>query len=145
MGQQSRAGRRGEIEIRVLGATGIEDFHAHLLRLDRMSRFPRSDDRAIDAHCLDLLASGAILIGVYEDGVIRAGAEIVPDRTARRAEAAITVEDDYADRGFERELAERVIEEARRHHLNNLRLHEQSAVRTYKIPVFELKALVSNG
>ena len=145
MGMQGWAGRRREIEIRVLGATGIEDFHAHLLRLDRMSRFPRSDDRAIDAHCLDLLASGAILIGVYEDGVIRAGAEIVPDRTARRAEAAITVEDGYADRGFERDLTERVIEEARRHHLNNLRLHEQSSTRTYKIPAFELKALVSNG
>lgn len=137
--------RRKQVEIRVLGATGIEDFHAHLMRLDRMSRFPRSDDRAIDVHCLELVASGAILIGVYEDGVIRAGAEIVPDRTARRAEAAITVEERYADRGFERELTERVIEEARRHHLSNLRLHEQDAVRTYKLPAFELKVLVSNG
>ena len=145
MGMASQAGRRKEVEIRVLGATGIEDFHAHLIRLDRMSRFPRTDDRAIDAHCLELLASGAILIGVYEDGVIRAGAEIVPDRTARRAEAAITIEDNYADRGFERDLTERVIEEARRYHLNNLRLHEQSSVRTYKLPTFELKVVAASG
>ncbi len=40
-------------EIRVLGATAIEDYHAHLMRLDRASLIP-GDDRGIDAHCLDL-------------------------------------------------------------------------------------------
>ena len=88
----------------VLGPTAIEDYHAHLVRLDRTSRFPGADDRSIDAHCLDLIAAGAILIGAYVNGVMRAGAEIVPDRTARRAEAAITIENGYQDRGFEREL-----------------------------------------
>src|ERR1700752_3528929 len=104
-------------EIRVLGTTAIEDYHAHLLRLDRGSRIP-GDDRGVDAHCLDLVASGAILIGAYVKGVMRAGAEIVPDRTARRAEAAITIEDGFHDRGFERELTAKIIEEARRYHLN---------------------------
>ena len=61
-------------EIRVLGATAIEDYYAHLMRLDRASLFP-GDDRGVDAHCLDLLASGAILIGAYVKGVMRAGAE----------------------------------------------------------------------
>ena len=56
------------------------------MRLDRASLIP-GDDRGIDAHCLDLLASSAILIGAYVKGVMRASAEIVPDRTARRAEA----------------------------------------------------------
>jgi hypothetical protein len=88
-------------EFRVLGPTAIEDYHAHLIRLDHSSRFP-GDHRGVDAHCLDLVASGAILIGVYVKGVMRAGAEIVPDRTARRAEAAITVEDGFHERGFER-------------------------------------------
>src|SRR6185312_6030392 len=91
-------------EIRVLGGTAIEDYHAHLLRLDRMSRFPAADDRSIDAHCLKLVATGAILIGAYIKGVMRAAAEIVPDRTARRAEAAITIEDGFDERGLEREL-----------------------------------------
>ena len=39
-------------EIRVLGPSAIEDYHAHLLRLDRTSRFPAADDRSIDTHCL---------------------------------------------------------------------------------------------
>jgi GNAT superfamily N-acetyltransferase len=134
MGLASGADRGTRVEIKVLSPTAIEDFHAHLVRLDRTSCLPGTDDHAIDRHCLELIASGAILIGVYENGAIRAAAEIVPDRTARRAEAAITVEDGYADRGFERELTEHVVEEARRHHLQRLRLHEQNAVRSYYIP-----------
>jgi hypothetical protein len=132
-------------EIRVLGPAGIEDFHAHLVRLDRLSRFPGSDDRAIETHCLDLVSAGAILIGAFVDGMIRAAAEIVPDRTARRAEAAITVESGYHDRGYERELTARVIEEARRYHLNDLRVHEHSVTRTFRVPVFELKVYAANG
>ena len=132
-------------EYRVLGPTAIEDYHAHLLRLDRNSRLPGTDDRAIDAHCLDLVAAGAILVGAYVNGAMRAAAEIVPDRTARRAEAAITVEDGFHDRGFERELTARIIDEARRYHLNNLRVHEQSATRIYRIPVLELQVYAANG
>ena len=86
-------------EIRVLGPSAIEDYHAHLMRLDRASLFP-GDGRSVDAHCLELVASGAILIGAYVKGVMRAAAEIVPDRTARRAEAAITIERGFQERGF---------------------------------------------
>jgi hypothetical protein len=132
-------------EIRVLGPTAIEDYHAHLGRLDRGSRFPGIDDRSIDAHCLDLVASSAILIGAYVDGVMRAAAEIVPDRTARRADAAITIENGFQDCNFARELTARVIDEARRYHLSNLRLHEQSAITSYKIPAFEPRAYAANG
>ena len=124
-------------EIRVLGPTAIEDYHSHLMRLDQTSVFP-GDCRAIDAHCLDLLASGAILIGAYVKGVMRASAEIVPDRTARRAEAAITVENGFYDRGFERELTARIIDEARRYHLNDVRVQEQCSSRHYKIPALQL-------
>src|SRR5262245_16404073 len=49
-------------EIRVLSPGSIEDFHAHLVRLDRTSRFPGEDDHAIDTHCLGLVSVGAILI-----------------------------------------------------------------------------------
>ena len=125
-------------EIRVLSPSAIEEYHAHLLRLDRGSRFPGADDRSIDNHCLGLVASGAILIGAYVKGVMRASAEIVPDRTARRAEAAITIEDGYYDRGFERELTSKIIEEARRYHLTDVRVQEPTATRSYKIPQLEL-------
>ena len=127
------------------GAVAIEDYHAHLLRLDRTSRFPGVDDRAVDAHCLGLVAAGAILIGAYVKGVMRAGAEIVPDRTARRAEAAITIEDGFHDRGLERELTARIVDEARRYHINDLRVQEQSSVRSYRIPVLQLHSYATNG
>ena len=129
-------------EIRVLGTTAIEDYHAHLLRLDRGSRFP-GDERGVDAHCLDLLSSGAILIGAYVKGIMRAAAEIVPDRTARRANAAITIEDGFHDRGFERELTAKIVDEARRYHINDLRVHEQTTSRSYRIPVMELHTYAS--
>ena len=127
-------------EIRVLSPSAIEEYHAHLLRLDRTSRFPGCDDRSIDNHCLGLVASGAILIGAYVKGVMRAGVGIVPDRTARRAEAAITVENGFEDRGFERELTEFIIEQARRYHLNDVCVHEQTTSRRYKIPALELRS-----
>ena len=56
-------------EIRVLGPAEIEDYHAHLVRLDRTSRLPGTDDRAIQMHCLELLSNNAILIGAFVDGV----------------------------------------------------------------------------
>lgn len=132
-------------EIRVLSPGSIEDFHAHLVRLDRASRFPGEDDRAIDVHCLGLVAAGAILIGAFVDGVMRAAAEIEPDRTARRAEAAITVEDGFHDRGLERDLTARIVDEAQRHHLNQLRIQEQSATRSYRIPVFQLQVCAASA
>ena len=133
-------------EIRVLSPGSIEDVHAHLVRLDRFSRFPGEDDRAIDVHCLGLVSASAILIGAFVDGVMRAAAEIIPDRTARRAEAAITVEDGFADLGLERDLTARVIDEAQRHHLHQLRIQEQNATRLYRVPVFRLHAAyAANG
>src|SRR3954468_14173447 len=110
-------------EIRVLGPPPMEDYPAHLMRLDRACLIP-GDDRGIDAHCLDLMASGAILIGAYVKGAMRASADIVPDRPPRRAQPAITIEDAYYDRGFERELTDKIIEEARRYHLTDVRVQE---------------------
>ena len=129
-------------EIRILGPGAIEDYYAHLMRLDRASLFP-GDDHSIDAHCLGLVASGAILIGAYVKGVMRGAAEIVPDRTARRAEAAITVENGFQERGFERELTAHIIDEARRYHLNDVRVQEQSSSRHYKIPALQLHSYAS--
>jgi hypothetical protein len=131
-------------EFRVLAATSIEDYHAHLLRLDRSSLFP-GDRTGIDAHCLHLLSRGAILIGAYVKGVMRAAAEIVPDRTARRAEAAITIEDGYQDRDFDRTLTSMLIEEARRYHLREVRVQEQTATRCYKVPALELHSYAASG
>lgn len=123
----------GRADIRVMGPTGIEDYYAHLLRLDRASRFPASGGSTIDSHCLHLISSGAILVGAYVDGVMRAAAEIVPDRTARQAKAAITIEQGFDNRGFARMLTDRIIKEARRYHLDMLRVLEQSSITNIRL------------
>ena len=114
-------------EIRVLAPAGIEDYHAHLLRLDRGGRHLRyaaeSDDQGIDGHCLRLLGAQAIVIGGYVDGTLRAAIEICPDRTARRAEAVFTAESKYSlDTGRRMPLT-RMLDEARRYHLAELALY----------------------
>ncbi|MES1155449.1 MAG: hypothetical protein ABUL48_03365, partial [Pseudorhodoplanes sp.] len=102
------------IEIRVLAPAGIEDYHAHLLRLDASHRRAcfanEADDRGIDGHCLKLLGRQAIMIGGYVDGVLRAGLEILPDRTARHAEAIFTAEPAYHAPGMTRMLIARLFD-----------------------------------
>jgi GNAT superfamily N-acetyltransferase len=114
------------IEIRVLGSTGIEDHHAHLLRLDPAVRELRlaagSDDSGIDGHCLRLIGSQAVLIGAYCDRTLRAGLEIIPDRTAREAEAIFTAEPAFNRLGIARMLIARMFDEARRYRLTRLSL-----------------------
>lgn len=115
------------IEIRVLSPVGIEDYHAHLLRLDvqeRRLRFAKeSDDRGIDGHCLRLLGAQAIVIGGFLDGALRVGIEICPDRTARRADAIFTAEPNFPLGPVIRMLLTRMIDEARRYHLAEMTLH----------------------
>ena len=120
-------------DIRVMGPSGIEDYYAHLLRLDDANSFPLTRGRALDTHCLRLLTAGAILVGAYVDGVMRAAAEIVPDQTARQAEAVITIEQGFDDREFGRMLTERIVDEARRYHLSKLRVFEKSAASSIQI------------
>ena len=114
------------IEIRVLGPTGIEDHHAHLLRLDPAARQLRltnaNDDRGIDGHCLRLIGSQAVLIGAYSDGTLRAGLEIIPDRSAREAEAIFTAEPGFLSSAIARMLIARMFDEARRYRLTRLSL-----------------------
>lgn len=120
-------------EIRVFGPSGIEDYHAHLFRLDRASRFPGLDDRGIDSHCLWLVASGAVFVGFYADGALRAGAHLVADRCARHGQAVITAEEGFAGRDLEQALSARLIEEARRRRLRDLTVLSPSDAQTVYI------------
>lgn len=120
-------------DIRVMGPTGMEDYYAHLLRLDDANWFPVTGERGFDTHCLRLLTAGTILVGAYVDGVMRAAAEIVPDRTARQAEAVITIEQGFDDREFGRVLTERIVDEARRYHLSKLHVFEKSAASSIQV------------
>lgn len=115
-----------KIEINVLGASGIEDYYAHLLRLDAHlcnARFATSIGESVDSHCLELIGSQAILVCATIDGAMRASIEIIPDRAARGADAIFTAEPGFATPAAERLLIARMIAEARRYHLSALTLH----------------------
>lgn len=123
----------GSAEIRDLGPTGIEDYHAHLLRQDRFDRFPGSNPRAVDTYCLSLIAAGAILLGAFVGGALRAVAEIVPDRTGCRARATISVDPGFDGMGLECALTDRILGEARRYGFQELSIHDRSTSRSYKL------------
>jgi hypothetical protein len=111
-------------DIRVLPACSMEDHHAHLLRLDYLDRclfFANgNDDHAVDAHCLRLLSSQAIVIGAYEQGRLRASVEIIPDRGCKRAAATLIAERDYQTDDLAQLMMKRACDEARKHGLDRL-------------------------
>ncbi len=111
-------------DIRVLPACSMEDHHAHLLRLDYLDRclfFANGkDDHAVDAHCLRLLSSQAIVIGAYEQGRLRASIEIIPDRGCKRAAATLIAEPDYQTDDLAQVMMKRANDEARKHGLDRL-------------------------
>lgn len=112
------------IGIQVAGLGHIEDHHAHLLRLhylDRCLHFASgNDDRAIDAHCLRLMAQGAILVAAYVEGMQRAAVEIIPDRSAQRAQAIVTAEPGFHSHALMQSLIARAAEAARKHHFSEI-------------------------
>jgi len=111
-------------DIRVLPACSIEDHYAHLLRLDYLDRClffsTGSDDHAVDAHCLRLLSSQAIVIGAYDEGRLRASVEIIPDRSGRRAAATLIAERDYQTDDLADAMMTRARNEAAKHRLGQL-------------------------
>jgi hypothetical protein len=111
-------------DIRVLPTCSIEDHHAHLLRLDYLDRClffsAGNDDHAVDAHCLRLLSSQAIVIGAYEEGRLRASVEIIPDRAGRRAAATLIAERNYQTDDLAELMMARARDEATKHRLGRL-------------------------
>ena len=114
------------VEVRVLGPACIEDHHAHLLRLGARHRAlflaTGNDDRGVDGHCLRLLSTQAILIGGYVNGTLRASVEILPDRTARSADAVFTAETGFDVSAMKEMLIARLLDEARSYRLSEIRL-----------------------
>jgi hypothetical protein len=111
-------------DIRVVPTCSIEDHHAHLLRLDYLDRClffsAGNDDHAVEAHCLRLLSSQAIVIGAYDAGRLRASVEIIPDRAGRRAAATLIAERDYQTDDLADAMMTRARDEATKHRLGRL-------------------------
>ena len=101
--------------IRRLLPTERDTLLAHLKRLDPESRHDRFcggfSDEAIERYCSGIDWLEGILLGWFEDGVLRAAVQLVPlDVTwPREAELAVTVEPDWQDRGIGTELCRRAL------------------------------------
>lgn len=94
-------------------------FRDHLLRLDKDSRRLRFAHAVADAFIEDYASRmsemGAIVIGAFVDGEVRAVAELrkLGDTWGREAEAAFSVERPYQEQGLGSELMGRVMTAAR--------------------------------
>src|SRR5258708_4671481 len=88
--------------------------HEHLLRLSAADRrlrfFGGVGSDFIAGHCRRIDCLRAIIVGFFEDGVLRGAAELhVVDAFAGRAELAVTVESDWQDRHIGTELLDHAI------------------------------------
>ncbi len=112
--------------IRKLWPNETAKFRDHLLRLDRDSRRMRFahgvSDTFIEEYASRMTEMGSIVFGYFEDGEVRAAAELrkLGDTWGQEAEAAFSVEKAFQEKGLGSELMGRVIRSARNrgvHHL----------------------------
>lgn len=91
----------------------------HLLRLsplDRHCRFAgHVSDAVIDSYCRRIPWLGTVVVGRFEDGVLRAAAECrwLGPAQLRSVEVAVTVEPEWQGQGIGTELVRRVVTVAR--------------------------------
>ncbi len=112
--------------IRKIWPTEATNFRDHLLRLDKESRRMRFahgvSDSFIEDYAARLHDMGSVVYGFFEEGGIRAAAELrkLSDTWAPEAEAAFSVESWYQDQGIGSELMGRVIRAARNRSVQRL-------------------------
>ncbi|MGD9786236.1 MAG: GNAT family N-acetyltransferase [Hyphomicrobiaceae bacterium] len=112
--------------IRKLWPTETDRFRDHLLRLDKDTRRMRFahgvSDEFIADYAQRMNHMGSIVFGYFEDGEMRAAAELrkLGDTWGSEAEAAFSIEKQYQDRGLGTELMGRVIRSARNRGVNLL-------------------------
>ncbi|MEJ8570172.1 GNAT family N-acetyltransferase [Microbaculum marinum] len=114
----SQSGLKGGV-IRRVGGSERQVFRDHLLRLSpkgRRSRFGGGvSDLFIEQHAARVFAGAAVVYGLFDEGPIRAAAEMHPVGGAfeATAEVAFSVEDDWQDAGVGTALLGRVMRAAR--------------------------------
>jgi len=105
--------------IRKLWPTETDRFRDHLLRLDKETRRMRFahgvSDSFIEDYASRMNDLGSIVYGFFEEGEMRAAAELrkLGDTWGHEAEAAFSVEKAYQEKGIGTELMGRVIRSAR--------------------------------
>lgn len=109
--------RVGEGLIRKLAATDQAQFRDHLLRLSpeaRRSRFAMmASDPFLRSYAETSMALGSVIHGFFEDGTLRAVAELRTVDGVSTAEAAFSVEDAWQNSGLGTRLMELTLIAAR--------------------------------
>ncbi len=102
--------------IRRLGPADRGAFRDHLLRLDAVSRRDRfamdAGDAFLERYAVVAFVHDGAIFGWFEDGRIRAAAELRP-MAGRAVEAAFTVEPAHRGKGVATALFERIVADAR--------------------------------
>jgi GNAT superfamily N-acetyltransferase len=115
--------------IRKLWIGEADAYRDHLLRLDPESRRRRFSgvvsDEFIARHAASVRHIGVVVHGFFVDGTLRGAAELRPvgGPFAREAEAAISVEEPWQNRGVGTALLHRTLLSARNRGIKLLRLH----------------------
>jgi len=112
--------------VRKLWPTETDKFRDHLQRLDpdsRRMRFAHGvSDSFIEDYASRMNEMGSIVYGYFEDGKVRAAAELrtLGDHWSDEAEAAFSVEKPFQEKGLGTELMGRVIRSARNRGIHHL-------------------------
>ncbi|CBS87342.1 GNAT family N-acetyltransferase [Azospirillum lipoferum] len=105
--------------IRKIMPTELPQYRAHLLRLNRSDRYARFtgtlSDEAVERHCAAIDWGRTVLLGAFEDGVLRGAAELCGDRILwpDQAEFGISVESGLQGKGVGSTLVRRILTVAR--------------------------------
>ncbi|MBK1837814.1 GNAT family N-acetyltransferase [Azospirillum sp. YIM B02556] len=105
--------------IRKIMPTELPQYRAHLLRLDRADRYARFtgtlSDEAVKRHCAAIDWGRTVLLGAFEDGLLRGAVELCGDRILwpEQAEFGISVESVLQGKGVGSTLVRRILTVAR--------------------------------
>jgi GNAT superfamily N-acetyltransferase len=116
--------------VRRLTAAEQPLFREHLLRLDADTRVDRfngpTDDLIIEQYVDRCASSGAIIIGWFEDGVVRGAAELhKSEDLPGQGDGAFSVERDFRRKGVGSILLAQLLEAARERGYRSLRITTQ--------------------
>jgi ribosomal protein S18 acetylase RimI-like enzyme len=117
-------------DIRVLSSMDLEQYRYHLRRLVSQSQSDRPaglvDNNSVDSYCLRLMSECVVIVGAYVDEAMRGAVQIWFDHTRLRADAFVSIEQEFQNRDFDRMLLTSAIDLSRSHGMAELRLDVQT-------------------
>lgn len=116
-------------DIRVLSSMDLEYYRYHMRRLVSQGRSDHPglvDDNSVDSYCLRLMSECVVIVGAYVDETMRGAVQIWFDHTRLRADAFLSIEQEFQNRDFDRTLLASAIDLSRSHGMADLTLDAQT-------------------